>query len=105
MLSLDALISAKNFFYGYNPADLWDMYVILRMGLGKNLSIDSLSPVVGGGIGTSYRLNDRCKLFTETVYSGITSEFFSGLSWSGAKGTRFNGIWDFNVGVELRLGK
>ena len=31
------------------------------------------------------------------------SRLQNGVSWSGATGTGFNGIWDFNIGVQLDL--
>ena len=103
MAYLDLLLSAKHIFFGHLPDDKWDMYAFGRMGLGKNWSIDSLSPVVGAGVGCTYRLNDKWSIYADTAYQGITSEFFKGVSWSGATGTGFNGIWDFNIGVQLDL--
>ena len=105
MTYCDVLLSAKHILRGYMPDEKWDMYVFGRMGLGKNRSIDSLSPVVGAGIGGTYRLGRRFSLYFDTAYEGITSEFFDGISWSGATGSRFNGIWDFNVGIQVNFGK
>ena len=103
MAYLDVLLSVKHILRGYVENEKWDMYAFGRMGLGKNRSIDSLSPVVGAGIGATYRFNSRWSMYFDTAYEGITSEFFSGVSWSGATGGRFNGIWDFNVGVQLDI--
>lgn len=105
MTYCDVLLSAKHILRGYMPDEKWDMYVFGRMGLGKNRSIDSLSPVVGAGIGGTYRLGRHFSLYFDTAYEGITSEFFDGISWSGATGSRFNGIWDFNVGIQVNFGK
>ena len=103
MAYLDVLLSVKHILRGYVENEKWDMYAFGRMGLGKNRSIDSLSPVVGAGIGATYRFNSRWSMYFDTAYEGITSEFFSGVSWSGATGGRFNGIWDFNVGAQLDI--
>ena len=103
MAYLDVLLSVKHILRGYVENERWDMYAFGRMGLGKNRSIDSLSPVVGAGIGATYRFNSLWSMYFDTAYEGITSEFFSGVSWSGATGGRFNGIWDFNVGVQLDI--
>ena len=103
MAYLDVLLSVKHILRGYVENEKWDMYAFGRMGLGKNRSIDSLSPLVGAGIGATYRFNSRWSMYFDTAYEGITSEFFSGVSWSGATGGRFNGIWDFNVGVQLDI--
>ena len=86
MAYCDVLLSAKHILMGYVEDEKWDMYAFGRMGLGKNRSIDSLSPVVGAGIGTTYRLGRHLSIYLDTAYQGITSEFFSGVSWSGATG-------------------
>ena len=104
MAYCDVLLSAKHILRGYDPDDKWDMYAFGRMGLGKNRSIDSLSPVVGAGIGGTYRLSRHFSIYFDTAYEGITSEFFDGISWSGATGSRFNGIWDFNLGLQVNIG-
>ncbi|MGM9778106.1 MAG: hypothetical protein ACI3ZD_07220 [Prevotella sp.] len=103
MAYCDVLLSAKHILMGYVEDEKWDMYAFGRMGLGKNRSIDSLSPVVGAGIGTTYRLGRHLSIYLDTAYQGITSEFFSGVSWSGATGGRFNGIWDFNLGLQVKI--
>ena len=104
MAYCDVLLSAKHILMGYVQDHKWDMYAFGRMGLGKNRSIDSLSPVVGAGIGGTYSLSRHFSLYFDTAYEGITSEFFSGVSWSGATGGRFNGIWDFNLGLQVNIG-
>ena len=104
MTYLDVMLSAKHLIMGYVNDEKLDMYAFGRMGLGRNRSIDSLSPVVGAGIGGSYRFNKLWSLYFDTAYEGITSEFFNGVSWSGPTGGKFNGIWDFNIGVQLNLG-
>ena len=103
MAYCDVLLSAKHILMGYVEDEKWDMYAFGRMGLGKNRSIDSLSPVVGAGIGTTYRLGRHLSIYLDTAYQGITSEFFSGMSWSGATGGRFNGIWDINLGLQVKI--
>lgn len=103
MAYCDVLLSAKHILMGYVEDEKWDMYAFGRMGLGKNRSIDSLSPVVGAGIGTTYRLGRHLSIYLDTAYQGITSEFFSGVSWSGVTGGRFNGIWDINLGLQVKI--
>lgn len=103
MLYFDGLFSVKHLLLPCTVEETWDSYLICRMGLSSNRSIGSLSPVVGIGIGGSYRLNDRWSLFAESTYEGTTSEFFAGTSWSGPTGCAFNGIWDFNIGLQFDL--
>lgn len=103
LLTMDMMLSAKHILMGYVPEERWNSYVFGRMGLGSNRSIESMSPVVGLGIGGTYRLSKRWSLYAETAYEGITTEYFSGVSWSGPTGGKFNGIWDFNLGVQMDL--
>lgn len=103
LLTMDMMLSAKHILLGAVPEERWNSYVFGRMGLGSNRSIESMSPVVGIGIGGTYRFSERWSLYAETAFEGITSEYFSGVSWSGATGGKFNGIWDFNLGVQLDL--
>ena len=105
MSYIDCLLSLKHVVFGYDQNELWDFYVFPRMGLGKNVSLDSMSPVVGVGIGCTYRLDRLWSIYFDSAYEGITSEFFDGISWSGPTGARFNGIWDFNFGVQLNVGE
>lgn len=105
MMYFDGLLSLKHILSGVTAEEKWNMYAFGRMGLGRNCSIKSLSPVVGAGIGCTYRFADRWSVYADTAYEGITSEFFSGVSWSGATGAGFNGIWDFNIGVQFDLSK
>lgn len=104
MMYMDVLLSVKHIFFGYEKGERWDMYLFPRAGLGRNISLKSLSPLVGAGIGTSYRINNRWSIYADTAYQGITSEFMGGLSTTGMSvSTGFNGIWDFNVGVQYEL--
>lgn len=104
MLQMDVLLSTKHIFMGGTYNDKWDMYAFGRMGLGKNRAVDSLSPTVGVGLGGSYRFDSRWGIYADTGFSGITSEFFSSDSTTGMSvPTGFNGIWDFNIGVQYTI--
>lgn len=101
---LDVLLSLKNMTLGYKPAAKWDMYVFPRLGLGCNLAIDSASPLVGGGLGGSYRFNKRWSLYADLAFQGITSEFFGDVACTGmGVPTKFNGFIDTHLGVQLDL--
>lgn len=103
MTYVDGVLSLKHLVMDKPRNETWNSYIFARMGLASNRAIGSLSPVIGIGIGGTYRLSDRLSLYADTAYEGTTSEFFSGVSWSGPTGTAFNGIWDFNVGVQIDL--
>lgn len=104
LFCLDMPISLKHIFMDYSPDEKWNCYVYPRAGLGCNLAIGSSSPMVGVGVGGSYRLNDKLSLYAESAYQLITSEFTGGVSGTGmdvAAGS--NGFLDFNVGVQVDL--
>ncbi|MCQ2110395.1 MAG: hypothetical protein MJY79_02720 [Bacteroidaceae bacterium] len=107
LITADLLLDLKGLFLRWQKYyDEWfTFYAIGRMGLSSNRSLKSASPLVGLGAGTRYRITDRVSLFAESTYQGTTSEYFSGISWSGPTGGAFNGIWDFCLGVQLNIGE
>ncbi len=103
-LCMDVLLSAKHIVLGYKPDAHWDMYVFPRLGLGFNLAIGSASPLVGIGLGGSYRFNKRWSLYADAAFQGITSEFFGDVATTGmGVPTKFNGFIDTHLGVQLDL--
>ena len=106
MICGDVLINLHNIIAGYDDKRKWNMLVFPRAGFISNLGIGSSSPVVGVGIGSTYRLNKRLSLYADIAYQLLTSEFFDGLSTTGmgvSKGS--NGFFNFNIGVQWDLGK
>ena len=106
ILSVDCPVSVKNIFMDYDPDQKWNFYVFPRAGLGCNLAISSSSPLVGVGLGGTYKVKGRLSVYADMAYQVITSEFTGGVSGTGmsvAAGS--NGFFDFNVGVQIDLGK
>lgn len=106
ILSVDCPVSVKNIFMDYDPDQKWNFYVFPRAGLGCNLAISSSSPMVGVGLGGTYKVKGRLSVYADMAYQVITSEFMGGVSGTGmsvAAGS--NGFFDFNVGVQIDLGK
>ena len=106
ILSVDCPVSVKNIFMDYDPDQKWNFYVFPRAGLGCNLAISSSSPMVGVGLGGTYKVKGRLRVYADMAYQVITSEFTGGVSGTGmsvAAGS--NGFFDFNVGVQIDLGK
>ena len=106
ILSADCPVSVKNIFMDYDPDQKWNFYVFPRAGLGCNLAISSSSPMVGVGLGGTYKVKGRLSVYADMAYQVITSEFTGGVSGTGmsvAAGS--NGFFDFNVGVQIDLGK
>lgn len=103
LMTADVLFSLRALFFRAYHNMKFDYYSLARMGLSHNCSIGSLSPLVGIGGGAIYRTSDRIGLFVESTYQGTTSEYFSGVSWSGPTGSTFNGIWDISTGIQINL--
>ena len=106
ILSVDCPVSVKNIFMDYDPDQKWNFYVFPRAGLGCNLAISSSSPMVGVGLGGTYKVKGRLSVYADMAYQVISSEFTGGVSGTGmsvAAGS--NGFFDFNVGVQIDLGK
>ena len=106
ILSVDCPVSVKNIFMDYDPDQKWNFYVFPRAGLGCNLAISSSSPMVGVGLGGTYKVKGRLSVYADMAYQVSTSECTGGVSGTGmsvAAGS--NGFFDFNVGVQIDLGK
>ena len=106
ILSVDCPVSVKNIFMDYDPDQKWNFYVFPRAGLGCNLAISSSSPMVGVGLGGTYKVKGRLSVYADMAYQVITSEFTGGVSGTGRSvAAGRNGFFDFNVGVQIDLGK
>lgn len=80
----------------------WHTQVFLRAGLINQRKIGSASPLLGGGLEQTYRLNDRLSLFADMGYQVTTSESSAGLTGMNvAAGT--NGFIDIDLGVKIDL--
>lgn len=107
-LYMDVLVSLPDLFTGHRWGRRWDVLFIPRAGLGGNLANHSWSPTVGLGCGYTYRVSRRATLYTDINYSGITSEYFTGVpnSCTGmGVSTGFNGIVSLHAGVRVDLGR
>ena len=103
-LYMDVLLNVHNLFMGYDGERKWHLLVFPRAGLVSNRAIDSGSPMVGAGIGTTYRINERLSLYGDMAYQMTTSEFTGGVGPTGmGVSTGFNGFVDFHIGVQWEL--
>lgn len=104
--SMDVMISIPGIFCPYKADRRWNPYAFGRLGLGCNLAINSCSPLIGIGVGTTCRVSKRVSLYADAAYQSITSEFFGDLSTTGMSvSTKHNSFTDFNLGVQVDLGK
>lgn len=102
----DVMLNVHNLFWRYRPERKWNAIVFARAGIASNFAIDSASPLVGVGCGISRRIGGRFSLYGDMAYQMITSEFFSGVAHTGMSiSTGHNAFMDFNVGVQVDLGR
>ena len=103
---VDVLLNLHNVILDYDDSRKWNMLVFPRAGFISNLSLKSSSPMVGVGIGSTYRLNERLSLYADVAYQVMTSEFFGDVAVTGMTvATGSNGYFDFHIGVQWDLGK
>ena len=100
---MDVPLSITNMFM-YNTNRCWNLYMFPRVGLAANFAIESFSPMVGGGVGCTYRVAECLSIFSDMAFQGITSEFFYTVATTGRDiGNQFNGFFDINLGVQWDL--
>lgn len=111
----DVLVSLPALFANRDAERRWDVLFIPRMGLGINVATGSWSPLLGLGLGASYRVAPRVDLYADYVYEAITTDFVLGEEGkhNGVPGAGtgmlvpagHNKMLPLNVGVRIRLGK
>jgi len=97
----DVLVDVQNLFGEYQPDKKWSLLVYPRIGAFINLTGDKGSPLLGLGISSTYRLNNRWSLYADAAYQVMTS--VNGIATDTGSGS--NGYLDIGVGVQLNLGK
>jgi hypothetical protein len=101
---MDVLLDVKNLFCGYDAKRKWAVLVFPRAGLASNRAIDSASPMVGVGVGATYRFKERWSIYGDMAFQIITSEFTGGVGVTGMSvSTGFNAFTDFQLGVQFDL--
>lgn len=108
MTYMDVQLNMSNIIFGYDSDRKLEVYAFPRAGLAMNRAIDSCSPMVGGGVGASYRLDERWSIYADAAYQATTSEFYAGVSGAGTGMSvprSANGFLDVQIGVQFDLGK
>lgn len=100
-LTGDFLIDLQNFFGDYKPDRIWTLTLYPRAGAFLDLGSGKGSPILGLGIGNTFRLNDKWSIYTDIAYNAITS--VNGVGTDTGSGS--NGYFTIDVGMQLNLGK
>ena len=91
-----------NLFWGYDAERKWHLQLFPRAGVGYNFGVSKGTPILGFGIGNTYRLNTRWELYGDVAYQMTSSGFIPADTGTGANS---NGYFEIQVGVQLNLGE
>jgi len=100
----DVLFNIQNLFKGYKKDRFWNLYVFPRAGVVYNTAVSKGSPLLGVGVGNTFRLNERLSIYFDLAYQMVSSGFVGVLKNTGT-GTNSNGYFDINVGLQINLGR
>ncbi len=97
----DFQFDVQNIFGNYKSDRKWTLTVYPRAGAFVDLGTGKGSPVLGLGIGNTFRINDKWGLYADVAYQVMTS--VNGVATGTGSGS--NGYFDINVGVQYNIGK
>lgn len=80
----------------------WHCQVFPRAGFVYNCGLHKGSPLIGAGIGNTFRLNRRCKIFLDVAYQMVSSGFNG--QWTDL-GSGANAYLDITAGIQINLGR
>ena len=100
-LTGDFLIDLHNFFGDYKPDRTWTLTLYPRAGAFIDLGTGKGSPIIGLGIGNTFRLSNKWSLYADIAYNAVTS--VNGVGTDTGSGS--NGYFTIDVGMQLNLGK
>lgn len=100
----DIQFDIHNLFFEYNADRLWNLQVFPRAGIVYNFGVSKGSPLIGIGIGNTFKINDRLKIYLDAAYNMVSSGFV-GVEKDTGTGSNSNGYFDISVGVQFNLGK
>ena len=98
----DVQFDIHNLFWGYDAERKWHLQLFPRAGVGYNFGVSKGTPILGFGIGNTYRLNTRWELYGDVAYQMTSSGFIPAETGTGSNS---NGYFEIQVGMQLNLGK
>jgi hypothetical protein len=100
----DIQIDLHNLIWGYREDRLWNMQVYPRAGAAYNFGVSKGTPLVGLGIGNTFKLNDQLGLYFDVAYNMVSSGFV-GVEKDTGTGSNSNGFFDISLGVTFNISK
>lgn len=98
----DIQLDIHNLFLGYDEDRLWNFQVYPRAGGVYNFGVSKGSPLLGFGIGNTFRIDRMFKIYFDLAYNVVSSGFVGVVHDTGMSGS--NGYFDINVGLQINLG-
>lgn len=98
----DVQLDLMGLFSPYRKDRFWRLQVFPRAGLVYNCGLQKGSPLIGAGVGNTFRVNRRCMLFFDVAYQMVSSGFNG--RWTDL-GTGHNAYLDATLGIQLNLGR
>lgn len=100
----DLQLDIHNIFWGYKPERKWNMQVFSRAGGAYNFGVKKGTPLLGLGIGNTYKINNKWAIYFDVAYNMVSSGF-TGVEKSTGIGSNSNGFFDISVGVKTNVSK
>lgn len=97
----DIQLDAHNILWGYKANRFWNLQIFPRAGVGYNFGSKKGTPIVAIGLGNTFRINDKLKIYFDVAYHGVSSGFIPVPTDTGSE---FNAFMDINVGLQINLG-
>ncbi len=97
----DIQLDIHNLIWGYKADRLWNLQIFPRAGVGYNFGAKKGTPIVAIGLGNTFRINEKYKIYFDIAYHGVSSGFIPVPTDTGSE---FNAFMDINVGLQINLG-
>jgi hypothetical protein len=102
----DVQLNLHNIFLGYDEERVWNFNVYPRAGIVYNFGVKKGSPLIGAGIGNTFRINERYSVYLDAAYQMVSSGFTGVEADTGTgTGSNSNGYFDISIGIQINLGK
>lgn len=99
----DVQLNIHNLFSAYNADRKWNSMIFGRAGAIYNFGATDGSPLLGIGLGNTYRVSDRWSVVLDVAYN-MTSSAVVPQAYTGV-GSGSNGFFDITLSAQMDLGK
>ena len=100
----DIQVDLHNLIWGYKVDRLWNMQVYSRAGAAYNFGVSKGTPLIGIGIGNTFKINNKMGIYFDVAYNMVSSGFV-GVEKNTGTGSNSNGFFDISLGVNINISK